>query len=66
VSRDGRLLSRTAFVKTSDTEFDVRDTGGRLVGRVVRTSGGDLRLTDAHGATVRTLSARDIAAISGG
>lgn len=65
VSRDGQVTSRTVFVRTADGRFEVRDSAGRLAGTIVRTPAGDLRLTDAQGATVRVLAAEDVAALTG-
>ena len=66
VSRHGATLSRTTCAKVSRTEFEVRNARGELTGRVVRAPNGDLRLSDAAGATVRTLAARDVAILCGG
>ena len=63
VSKAGQVVSRTTFVWVSDTECAVRGTGGTLAGKVLRSSDGGLRLTDASGATVRTLSAEALAAV---
>jgi hypothetical protein len=63
VTRDGAVLSRATFVRTSAVELEVRDGAGKLVGKVVRTEGGDLCLTDAEGRTVRRLAADAVAAL---
>lgn len=65
VSRGDRVLTTVSFVKVSDTKFEVRDAEGRLAGMVVRTPEGGFNLTDARGRTIRTISADQIASLSG-
>jgi len=61
VSRDGAVLAKSTLVRTSDSEFEVRDTEGRLAGKMLRAPDGSLRLTDASGLTLRTITATELA-----
>jgi hypothetical protein len=61
LSRHGQLLTRATLVRVSDSEIEVRDTDGRLAGKVLRPAEGGLRLTDAEGQTIRTIAAAELA-----
>lgn len=61
LSRNGEVLAKSTLVRTSDSEIEVRDTDGRLVGRMLRAADGSLRLTDASGLTLRTMAAAELA-----
>jgi len=61
VSRDGAVLAKSTLVRTSDSEIEVRDTDGRLAGKMLRAPDGSLRVTDASGLTLRTITATELA-----
>ncbi len=52
LSRNGQVLSRATFVRVAADRFEVRDTDGRVVGRVDRTPEGRLLLSRGDGALV--------------
>lgn len=60
VSEDGRTLSTLRFTRVDKRTCAVYDANDARVGSVFHTVGGDLKLTDAKGRTVRTIDARDI------
>lgn len=62
VSRDGKVLLRTTFVRVSASQCEVRDSDGKLIGMALRQPSGGFDLTDAEGQVVRTLSGEDVAA----
>ena len=62
VSRDGKVLHRTSFIRASAAKCEVRDGLGKLVGMALRRPSGGFDLTDAEGQIVRTLCADDVAA----
>ncbi len=59
VAEDGQSVS---LVKVGDGRLEVRDAAGRVLGTAVRSAEG-LRLTDAQGNTLRTLSPPQLAAL---
>lgn len=61
VSRDGAVLTKSTLVRTPDSGIEVRDTDGRLAGRVLRAPDGGLRVTDASGLTLRTITPTELA-----
>jgi hypothetical protein len=63
VSRQGRVVLRERFIRTSPTTCEVRDGQGRLLGRIHKTAQGDLNVSDARGHLSRTLSAVELAAL---
>lgn len=63
VSKDGRTLQELRFVRASDTQCDVYDTDGALVGRALRTPSVELRLTDASDQTVALVGASELAQV---
>ena len=65
VSREGKVLGTSRFVKVSETEFEMLGPDGAVAGRVIRTAGGDNNLTDAAGKVVRTLPAGEVTAALG-
>jgi hypothetical protein len=63
VSRNGKLLTEQHMNKVSPTTFEMRDASGQLTGTMLKTSTGDIQLNDAQGRTIRTLAAKDLAAL---
>ncbi len=61
LSRNGEVFAKSTLVRTSDTELEVRDTDGRLAGKMLRAPDGGLRLVDASGLTLRTITATELA-----
>jgi len=59
-SREGKVLQRVHFVRISEKEVQVFDDAGHKLGSMVRSSSSGLVLTDAQGATVRSISAGEI------
>ncbi|MGO8703455.1 MAG: DUF3332 family protein [Candidatus Brocadiia bacterium] len=59
-SRDGKVLQSVHFIRISEKEVQVFDDAGRKLGSVVRSASSGLILTDAQGASVRTISAGEI------
>lgn len=64
VSENGTVLMEQHVVKVSDTVFEMRDSSGNLMGKAIKTSTGDIQLTNALGLTVETLAAEDLVALT--
>lgn len=60
LSRDGQVLEEHRFVRISPEEIEMRNAQGRLDGRILRSESGELRLTDAHGSVIKTISAQTL------
>lgn len=63
VSRNGRLLTEQHVVKVGANDFEMRDASGTLTGTIHRTTAGGIQWADAQGGIIRTLTARDLAAL---
>ena len=61
VSREGEVLMRVSLVRTGDEGLEVRGRDGQLLGKALRTAEGAVRLSDASGLTVGTVSAQQLA-----
>lgn len=65
LSRDGAVVSRVRFLRVSDRLCEVRDAEGVLLGKVVLSEGGSLRLTDRSGGIVAAIPAEQLACLQG-
>ncbi|MGD2175668.1 MAG: hypothetical protein PVJ27_09710, partial [Candidatus Brocadiaceae bacterium] len=65
LSRDGAVVSRVRFLRVSDRLCEVRDADGVLLGKVVLSEGGSLRLTDRSGGIVAAIPAEQLACLQG-
>ncbi len=63
VSKDGRVVQELRFVRVSDAACNVYDSSGHLVGRVVRTPSGELRLMDSREDTVAVIGPGQLAQV---
>jgi hypothetical protein len=61
VSREGEVLMHVSLVRTADGGLEVRGRDGQLMGKALRTAEGAIRLCDASGLTVGTISAEQLA-----
>jgi hypothetical protein len=61
IDRGDKPALEIRFVKISDTECEVRDAKGRLLGTSHYTPAGDIELSDSQGRVLATLAAADIA-----
>lgn len=60
LSRDGQVFESHRFVRVSPDLIELRDTQGRLDGKIIRAANGDLQLADAHGMVIRTIPAAEL------
>jgi len=62
LTRKGRALPARRVVRLSDRVLEIRDGSGRLLGHLIRTADGGVRLINADGEVLRTIPAREVAA----
>jgi len=55
VTKEGKVIAETRFVKIGESTFEVRDARNRIAGMVIRQEDGSFNLTDAKGNVVKTI-----------
>ena len=60
ITREGEEPVRLDIARVGPAEFEITDAEGRLQRRYVKATNGSVRVVDAQGSVIRTLSADDL------